>query len=330
MMMRFLSKVLTDKIISFFLIGICVFSMPLNSAITTTTTNYSYLAMSAEIAERIDEKNNGQLEYRLSENGVDVILDLPQNCIVDERTRPYWLMASFEGMQVVLEITDGTPEKQANFVRRVYEGLLESYPDTTYFEELPDIVTDMGVFTVRKIIYENVNGKMATSLQAFCRVNYRYIYSITLRMDAEIDYDALKYFTTAMIVKTSFQWPLEMLLLTYCCAFVGLFIILFNYGKKHFRLRTSGTIIGVRGHSKSNTVLISYLSEDGTEIVGEHNMIAPGAIPYMRKNGKKVEISYSIKRPSDVNIISSKAGYIVGGLFLIMAIFGLYLMIFQL
>jgi len=266
----------------------------------------------------------------LSENGVEVRLNLPDGAAVYSQISTDHSIVYFGETQVVLEIEDTSVKKQLDFEKRVFEGLLQSYPGTTFFEELPELVTDMGTFTVCKLTYNDHNDEQSVSITAFCKLNYRYIYSITLRATGDVDYNLISQFANADVVKTARQFDMTMVGFVIAYLALGLLIIGNTFRKKHRRTRAMGTIVDFRRGRKSVSVVISYRTEDGEKKTGEHSFSTLGYLQFARSEGAEVEITYSEKKPRKVHIVAAKDGYIFGLVFVALAVWFACMMVFQL
>jgi hypothetical protein len=263
----------------------------------------------------------------LSENGVRVSLDLPAGSVVSYNNGNVVIL---EDPSATVEIEDSSVKERIDFETRVCEGLKAGDPDTL-LEELPGLETDMGEFTMMRLTYNDHNDEKATTLTVFCELNYRYIYTVTLRRIGEIDESELLPFLSGAVTKTPIRFEPVMLAVTAATALVGLLIILLEFRQKHCWLRARGIITGYVSLRKTTAILVSYRTENGEEVTGSHNIAgAIGLAVYSRHKDQEVEITYSPRRPMNVNLALYKGTYICGLLLLALAAVFVYLMIFEL
>jgi len=264
----------------------------------------------------------------LSANGIELTVDLPSEWISVKLQQPYYIMSSVDDVQVVLEIEQSSMKEQEKAHESTYLWIKESEPDTTFFEKLPDITTELGTFEVCSLVYGET--KTETSITAFCKLNYRYIYVITLRGEEGVSYELLQKFISATLVSVPYQWDPFALGLTAFLLAVGLVSIIRQIRIKHFGIKTTGVIVGVNMSGKWAAVKISYLLENGEKIEGIHDMIGVVGMYYGNKVGETVEISYLPKKPNIPHILIYKGGYITGIFLVLVATGGICLMMFLL
>jgi hypothetical protein len=255
---------------------------------------------------------------------------LPPDCVVEPQTDPAHVVAELDGVQIILEIRDTSTQAYTDTLIKIYDGQKQRHPDIARLEELPDLAADLGVFTVRSITYADEGAEPATALYAYCKLNYRYIYCITLRDKDEVPHEMPALFTSATVYDKPFEWIPDMMAAVSGCVILGLFFILNDVRKKHFRSRVTGVIIDAQVYVRGATVFVAYRPDGGAEITGEEKVVSLAGRSYARKKGRAVEISYSEKKPHKVHIISYKEGYVLGMYFLGMAALGVYLMLFHL
>lgn len=255
----------------------------------------------------------------LSQNGIRVELALPPGCTDIEQLSD-WLLASWGEYSVTLEIQDRSVEKLLEMNQETYEWLLERDASTT-LETLPDIETGLGSFAVRSLHYED----NAVALDAYLQLNHRYSYTITLHGKGDIPYEALRAFTEITVASTPLQFDRTALIMMAVMLFCALSCIVPELWQKHFWPQAEGVVVDVQGHRRHVCVHISYRNEDGALLVGEENLATVFGLLYNRLVGQGIPISYCKKRPNRVNILRNKTDYIIGIVFLLLAVGFLFL-----
>jgi hypothetical protein len=187
----------------------------------------------------------------------------------------------------------------------------------------------MGTFTIFKLAYNDQNNQWATSLAAFCKLNFRYIYTITLHSAGDIDAERLLPFTSGTITKTPLVLSGELLVFASLYAMLGFVMISIELYKKHVWPRTTGVVVGFETRRRYVDVLVAYQTEDGEGITGVCNMTF-GRLFYVKHKGDEVEITYSPRKPRRINMASNKSAYICGLIFLGIAAGSIWLMVFVL
>jgi len=263
----------------------------------------------------------------LTENGIRLETVLPPECAEIDSLRSRLILMSLEDISVSLEIEDISIEKKQRREQETYQWL-KGRDSSTTFEELPDISTPAGVFKVNKLIYDS-NGNLTTSLTAFCNLNYRYIYVITLRNKGDIPYEIIQKFTAVSVTSTPLKVNYMMVCVIAVFALVGLYYIVSDISEKHFGNRTTGVITGIHQYRKSAGIIISFYLPDGRMVLGEHTTLSIMGLIYKSRVGETIPITYLEKNPANINIISDKSGYVTGLLFILFATLFGYLMVFH-
>lgn len=265
----------------------------------------------------------------LSENGMELVVELPPGVDSIDAVSPEFVIVTMGDLHITLEIEDKTVNEKEKFIQRVHTSMMESYPQTTTeLEELPDLVVGENTFLVRSYGYEGPSGEQITTMEAFCELNYRYIYTIGLRGE-EAGYDSLYDFAVVTKTKTAFQPNPVMLALAVASFAVGVWMIAHEFWQKNFRQKTVGIVEGVESHWRSMSIKVSYRMHNGGLALGEYTTLGIAAMRYMNRIGKEVEISYSEQKPTSINVLAVKMGYIAGAVFIALALFAAYVMIFE-
>ena len=269
----------------------------------------------------------------LSKRGIIVDIPLQDDSLSIEQTRDSHIIVRKNNAQTVLSLERASVAKKARWEKDFSVSFQKDYEKyIVNFEELPDVVTESATFKVRKFTYyekvENPeNAEKLTTITAFCKVNYRYIYVIELgstghvteRSKVNITADMLADFTSHIVTKRPYQYqvPIEMLIMGIAFIFGGILVILNEIRIKRFRMTAIGTIIGYEKSSRRSVgIIVKYQLPNGKEIQGKAIVSFLEGIFwsgfYKDNSGSTVKISYSEKNPRFVNIISIKSGYFFG------------------
>jgi hypothetical protein len=151
---------------------------------------------------------------------------------------------------------------------------------------------------------------------AFCRLNFRYIYTITLRKSGDIDDSQILRFTDGTVTKTLPKLPPEYLVPILIYTLIGLCLLLAEFYRKHFWPHATGVVTACRRRNKSADVLVIFYTSDGKAVTGWQTLLLGRAF-FKRHKDKEVKITYSPKRPHIINISSTKAWYFFGASFLL-------------
>ena len=266
----------------------------------------------------------------MSENGIMIEIILPNGITDVVKHSDNFIMMKLNGIDISLKIDKSTVKKKIKLSERVYEQLKKEKPDTTFFEKVPDIVRENNKFSTTKTIYNNAVDKPAAVIEGTTKLNYRYVYSISIRGNKEISYEILNKFTAFKITKTRFKLDKEILFINLGMFLFGMFIIISQIIKKNLWEKSTGVITGFRTLPRITIISITYILENGKRVDAEFDVIPIGAVPYLRKEGEEVDISYSRRNPKKIDILSNKTGIIMGIFILCIAIAGTYIMIFEL
>ena len=269
----------------------------------------------------------------LSKRGIEVDIPLQDTALSINQTSNHHIIARKENVQAILSLERATVFGKAKREKDFFASFQKDFENyIVNFEELPDIVTESTTFKVRKFTYyekvENPkNAEKLTTITAFCKVNYRYIYVIKLgstghiteRSKVNITADMLADFTSHIVTKRPYQYqvPIEMLVMAIAFVFGGILVILNEIRIKRFRRIAIGTIIGYETSGRRSIgIIIKYQLPNGKEVQGKAIVSFLEGIFwsgfYKDKTGSTVKISYSEKNPRFVNILSIKSGYFFG------------------
>ena len=236
-----------------------------------------------------------------------------------------------DSAQATLAIKEDSLQGYAETLNKIFDGLKRRHPKDTFFEDMPDFITESHTFKVRSARYIDAYGMPAAALYAYCELNYRYIYCVALQNKSEIPYETLRLYTSINVNRRPIQWTPGMLASVIGCVILGLFFILYDVRKKHFWPQSTGIITDVEVYLKSGMISIVYRLGDGREIQGEAKRIgAHTARHYARRIGDRVKISYSPKSPFKIHILNYYEGYFLGFLLLFFAALGTFLTVFHL
>lgn len=265
----------------------------------------------------------------LSENGIQIEITLPNHVTDVEIFHNNSVIMKLNGATVTLEIDKDTVKNSIKLSESVYKTLNEDKPDTTFFEKIPDVTTDTNNFSITKLIYKNHNAEQSTNIEAVTKLNFRYIYNISIRADKDIPYEIINEFTTFKLTKTKFKLDEGFLILSSGFFIAGLLIIISQIIKKHFWVKSTGTMTDLRRAGKVNYIYITHYLENGKKIDTKSNVSYFSSLLYFQQ-GKSVNISYSRRNPRKVDILSNKTPLIVAVFLWLIAANVIYIMIFKL
>ena len=267
----------------------------------------------------------------ISKNRIQMEIEIPNEVTDMRQYISNYARMDLDGARVDLEIDKSTIKKRIKLSKNEYEELRKDKPDTTFFEEMPDMKIGKNKFSVTKTVYDTAMNETITVIEATTELDDHYIYNIKIKGDEKSSYPMLNEFTTFNVRKTLFNAErtsedIKVILLISAVSFLcGIFIIISEIIKKKFWIKSLGTVTGSKQRSKITVIYVTHILENGEEIHAECGL-SYAYYSHFRTIGKEVAISYSKKNPRKVDILSSKFDMINGIVVLCCSIFFIVLL----
>lgn len=288
-------------------------------------------AMFLSIAFFVPQSIKGQNvdTITLKENGVEVEVLLPKGVTDIEYISDDFVMLRFNDTSISLKIKQTTVKKQIKFEDSVAASMLEDYPETTIVSAWEEFIVDERTFPAQKMIYDS-NGTN-TVIDTFCKVNYRYIYTIEARTKGEGNYDIPQQFMHINVHKTKFILNPTVVVIGLGMFITGVLTVGYQIRIRRTWIKTTGIFVDLVRLGKSLNVTISYRLTSGEQMTTISN-IGTLAIMFLRKYnfGDTIEIMYNDKKPQKIILIRNKTSYIVGAVFILLGLAYAHLQFFTL
>lgn len=262
----------------------------------------------------------------LSGNGIVVIIELPEEMEDFEQTRDNFAIGYLGETVVSFSLEQTTIKKELKRMTEVYDSLAIDYPDeypqgSHWIED--DVVLNGSLFSLSKFSYDGEE-----TIRAFSKLNYRYVLEIYISGDA-IDADqVLSYFTSYTKINTTYQIPIWAMGFTLLLLVVALYSFISKIIETYVYPKTTGKIVDIVQHRRHAVIHILFHTNDGRKILGEFSGLGVEGMLYLKKLDQEVEVTYRPSNPDRVYIRSAKGKYIMGGLFLIIFAFWIYLLLY--
>lgn len=98
-----------------------------------------------------------------------------------------------------------------------------------------------------------------------------------------------------------------------CCSVV-------NLVKKHTWIRTDGVISDIKKAGKKSAAVCITYQFNHHQFLSDCIVSKVEIASFVKKVGQKIEITVSPKNPTNIHIISSKSGYVVGIFFIVVSL----------